>query len=139
MMRPVISKGLNELVLIVKDVSLARRFYLEVVGLSLDPHASEPDDEWTWFTTGEPTNARRIALHKGDLMFEEFSALPAGQRFGPVHFAIGVDQREWDLGIDRLTATSTPFYGPVRQSWMHATSLYFYDPDQNLVEWILPD
>ena len=138
-MQPVISKGLNELVLIVKDVSLSRRFYSEVVGLSLDSDASPGDDEWTWFTTGEPGHARRIALHKGELMFEEFSALPAGHRFGAVHFAIGVDQTEWDLGMERLRLTNTPFYGPVRQSWMHATSVYFFDPDQNLVEWILPD
>lgn len=66
-MQPVISKGLNELVLIVKDVSLSRRFYSEVVGLSLDSDASPGDDEWTWFTTGEPGHARRIALHKGEL------------------------------------------------------------------------
>ncbi len=72
-------------------------------------------------------------------MFEEFSGLPAGQRFGPVHFAIGVDEREWALGIERLKETNTPFFGPVKQSWMHATSVYFYDPDQNLLEWILPD
>lgn len=138
-MRPVISRGLNELVLIVKDVNLSRQFYLDVVGLTLDPDASAPDENWTWFTTGEATGAQRIALHKGKLMFEEFSGLPEGHRFGAVHYAIGVDQNEWDRGIERLKQSGTPFYGPVRQSWMHATSIYFYDPDQNLVEWILPD
>jgi hypothetical protein len=69
------STGLTEMVLIVKDVNASARLYQEVVGL-IPQH--EADDQWAWFFAGKPENLQRLALHKGPLLFEEYSPFPEG-------------------------------------------------------------
>ncbi|MFN8457523.1 MAG: hypothetical protein U0401_23190 [Anaerolineae bacterium] len=71
--------GLAEIVLIVKDVPASARFYREVVGLTPE---SEPDDTWAWFWAGPVGQSQRVAVHKGSLLFEGQSPLPAGERWG---------------------------------------------------------
>ncbi|HEX9370649.1 MAG TPA: VOC family protein, partial [Roseiflexaceae bacterium] len=76
------STDLAEIVLIVNDVKAAAQFYRDVVGLTPE---IEADDAWAWFWAGAPGQARRVALHKGTLLFEEHSPLPEGKRWGQVH------------------------------------------------------
>ena len=78
---------LAEIVLVVEDVGVAAKFYEEVVGLSVHRPAN---DDWAWFWMSEPGIPRRLALHKGPLLFEENSPYPAGQRWGRVHVAFNV-------------------------------------------------
>jgi catechol 2,3-dioxygenase-like lactoylglutathione lyase family enzyme len=125
------SRGLAELVLIVEDVPTAARFYEDVVGLTPEHDAS---DEWAWFWAGKPGEPQRIALHKGPLLFEEHSPLPAGERFGRVHFAFDVARAELDSAVDRVRAAGIEVYGPVEVDWIQARAYYFYDPDGNLLE-----
>ena len=77
-------RGLSELVFIVEDVRAAARYYEDVVGLV----PREPaDDDWAWFWAGAPGEPQNVALPRGTLLFEEHSPLPAGERFGRVHYA----------------------------------------------------
>jgi catechol 2,3-dioxygenase-like lactoylglutathione lyase family enzyme len=124
---------LSELVLVVKDVSLAADFYEELVGLELErPRSSE----WAWFLLAPN---QRLALHTGHLLFEEMSPLPEGQRFGPVHFALEVHRDELLSRVEKLRLAGLTVHGPTRLEWMKATSFYFCDPDANLVEYWSPD
>jgi catechol 2,3-dioxygenase-like lactoylglutathione lyase family enzyme len=130
------SRGLAELVLIVKDVRAAARFYADVVGLTLEHEAT---DEWAWFWAGEPGEPQRIALHRGPLLFEEHSPLPEGERFGRAHFAFDVARPELERAVERVKSSGVDVYGPVDFDWMKAQSYYFYDPDGNLLEFWSPD
>lgn len=128
--------GLSELVLIVADVPKAAAFYREVVGLIPCTPAS---DAWAWFWAGEPGEPQRLALHRGSLLFEEHSPLPAGRRFGPIHFALSVPRAELLEAVERVRGAGVRVHGPMRLEWMKAESYYFYDPDANLVEFWSPD
>lgn len=130
------ARSLSELVLLVRDVPRAAAFYRDLVGLV---PARPPSDEWAWFWVGDPAHRQRLAVHKGPLLFEEFSPRPQGQRFGPVHFVLEVDRHELLPMIDRLRRAAIPVHGPQRLEWMSAESYYFYDPDDNLLEFWSPD
>lgn len=130
------SHSLSELVLIVGDVLKSARFYREVVGL--EP-ATEANEEWAWFWAGPPASKQRLALHKGPLLFEEHSPLPAGERWGKVHYAFEVPRAELEVAAAHVRAAGIDVYGPTRFEWMKAESYYFYDPDGNLLEWWSPD
>jgi catechol 2,3-dioxygenase-like lactoylglutathione lyase family enzyme len=138
MMTPptLLTRGLSEIVLIVTDVVKSARFYREVVGLVPDRAANE---EWAWFWAGPPTGRQRIALSKGPLLFEEYSPLPAGQRWGRVHYALEVSRADLEAAVARVRAAGVEVHGPRRFEWMRALSYYFYDPDGNLLEWWSPD
>ena len=97
--RMLFSRGLAEIVLIVKDVKASARFYREVVGLM---PATEPDDEWAWFWAGPPGEAQRVALHTGALLFEDQSPLPGGKRWGPVHYALQVPPDKLQAAADHV-------------------------------------
>lgn len=130
------SAGLAEIVLIAGDVERSARFYREVVGLT---PATPVENDWAWFWAGEPGHKQRVALHKGPLLFEEHSPLPADERWGRIHYAFDVPREKLDEAVGRVRASDVEVYGPTRFDWMGATSYYFYDPDGNLLEFWSPD
>lgn len=130
------SLGLSELVLVVKDVAIAAKFYQSVVGLVPDRPATT---QWAWFWAGKKGRRQRLGITKGPLLFEERSPLPPGRRFGPVHFAFEVDRSELEGHLSRVRAAGVEVFGPTRLEWMNAEASYFYDPDGNLVEFWSPD
>jgi catechol 2,3-dioxygenase-like lactoylglutathione lyase family enzyme len=128
--------GLSEIVLIVKDVPAAARFYRNVVGLTPE---TEADEEWAWFWAGEPEQSQRVALHKGSLLFEEQSPHPEGKRWGHVHYAFHVPRENLEPAAEHVRGQGVEVYGPVQFEWMKAISYYFYDPDGNLLEFWSPE
>lgn len=130
---------LAELVLMVRDVPTAAAFYRDVVGLTLERPF---DDAWAWFTINEPGDSerpQRLALTTGPLLFEAHSPHAPGQRFGSIHFALGVDEASLRRALRRLRDHGVDVHGPTRLEWMKATAHYFYDPDGNLVEYWTAD
>jgi catechol-2,3-dioxygenase len=125
-----------EMVLVVENVQVAAKFYEDVVGLTLQGPA---DETWAWFWLGEPDTPRRLALHKGTLLFEEHSPYPEGARWGRVHFALNVPRERLEDAVLHVRRAGVAVYGPTRFDWMAATSYYFYDPDGNLLEFWSPD
>jgi catechol-2,3-dioxygenase len=128
--------GLCEIVLIVKDVPAAARFYREIVGLTPE---TEADDAWAWFWAGAPGQPQRVALHKGSLLFEDQSPLPDGERWGQVHYAFQVPRDGLAAAVDHVRAQGVEVYGPRHFKWMQASAYYFYDLDGNLLEFWSPD
>ena len=129
------SVGLAEIVLIVKDVRAAARFYRDVVGLVPETEANE---EWAWFWAGEPGHAQRVAVHKGSLLFEDQSPLPGGERWGQVHYAFNVPHEKLESAVEHVRAKDIEVYGPTNFLWMNAVAYYFYDLDGNLLEFWSP-
>jgi catechol 2,3-dioxygenase-like lactoylglutathione lyase family enzyme len=129
-------RGISEIVLVVADVRAAARFYRDVVGLAPE---TEAGDEWAWFWAGEPGRAQRIALHKGSLLFEEHSPLPAGERWGQVHYAFEVPRDNLEAAVEHVRRQGVEVYGPTDFAWMKARSYYFFDLDGNLLEFWSPD
>lgn len=119
----------------VNDVQAAASFYQDVVGLLPESHG---DGAWAWFQVGE-AGGSRLALHRGELLFEEHSPRPAGDRWGAVHFGLHVDRDDLAKQVDRVRDHGVEIFGPVHLSWMAADSYYFFDPDGNLVEFWSPD
>jgi catechol 2,3-dioxygenase-like lactoylglutathione lyase family enzyme len=136
---PPLTRGLSELVLVVRDVQAAARFYREVVGLIPARTADLSGDAWAWFWAGRPEASARLALRRGPLLFEEHSPHPPGRRWGPVHFAFEVARAELPAAVQRVRAAGIEVYGPQRLEWMKADSWYFFDPDGNELEWWSPD
>ncbi len=130
------SAGLAEIVLVVRNVRASAEFYREAVGLT---PRREADDRWAWFWAGDPGAPMSLGLTTGPLLFEEHSPRPAGDRFGPVHYAFTVPADRLAAALERLRAHGVEVHGPTRLEWMSATSHYFYDPDGNLAEFWTPD
>lgn len=146
-----LARGLSELVLVVDDVPACADFYERVIGLTPDASsASTPSAvgdggvrawgaEWAWFWTGAVGASPRLALRNGTLLFEERSPLPAGARFGKVHFALEVARADLPGAIERLREHGVEVLlgedgEPVPMEWMGAVSVYWYDPAGNLGE-----
>ena len=109
------TRGLSEIVLIVKDVQAAARFYCDVVGLIPE---NEANDQWAWFWAGVVGEPQRVALHRGTLLFEDQSPLPAGERFGQVHYAFDVPRDQLEAAVAHVRAAGVDVYGPVHFEWM---------------------
>lgn len=142
-----LSVGLSEIVLPVKDVKTAARFYKEVVGLTPDPAAAAwigDGEEWAWFWAGEPGKRQRIALLKSSLANERFKVNDVADRtragsWGQIHFAFEIPRDRIALAVEHVRSAGVAIEGPVRLEWMKADAYYFYDLDGNLLEWWTPD
>jgi catechol 2,3-dioxygenase-like lactoylglutathione lyase family enzyme len=131
------SKGLHEIILVVKDVRRAARFYCDLLGL--EPY-SEITDDWAQLATISTDQKQWLGITKGPLLFEEFSPRPEGQRFGPIHFAFRGDARDLEGFVQNARRVGVKLLGPHRWNGrMEGTSYYFYDPDDNLGELWFPD
>ena len=128
--------GISEIVLVVRDVERAARFYQDALGLVPETEVSEA---WAWFRFGDPNRPQRLALRNGPLLFEEHSPNPPGHRWGQVHFALHVSRNELEARLEKARRVTSDIYGPVRLEWMQADSYYFYDLDGNLLEFWSPD
>ena len=114
------TRGLCELTLESHDHGALARFYQEALGLAL---LAEEDDR-VWLACGP--NARLGLWSVGEKEF--------GDRGGRhVHFAFSVPHGELDVIARRLHDLGTPSRGPVEHEGGDR-SLYFEDPEGNLVE-----
>jgi catechol 2,3-dioxygenase-like lactoylglutathione lyase family enzyme len=128
-------KGFSEIVLIVKDIPKSKKFYENVVDLTVE----SSDKEWVWFYVGDSNRNQRLAIHKGKLLFEEKSPLPEGKRWGQVHYVFEVCRNDLETAVKKVKDAGVEVYGPQEFNWMKAISYYFYDPDGNLIEYWSPD
>lgn len=129
-------KGISEIVLIVKDVKKSAKFYGSIIGLKSQRKA---DHEWAWFWVGNPEQKQRLALHKGKLLFEEYSPHPKKRRWGHIHYAFNVSSKNLNSLVKNIKKKGIKIYGPHYFKEMNAISYYLYDPDGNLIEFWSPN
>ena len=128
--------GLFEAHLTVSDLDRAVAFYRERLGLAL-AHAF-PERKVAFFWIGEPGQAM-LGLWEAGTMPTSVSLHVAFQvALADLHEAA---QRLQEGGIQPMDLAGLPTEEPVVLAWMPAASVYFRDPDNNLLEYIamLPD
>jgi catechol 2,3-dioxygenase-like lactoylglutathione lyase family enzyme len=71
------------------------------------------------------------------LLFENQPAAPGGERWGPVHYAFQVAPDELGDAVEHVRSHGIDVFGPhqfVGLAGDLADAYFFYDPDDNLVE-----
>ena len=126
--------GVIETSLYVDDLERAARFYEQLLALT----RMDGDDRFRAYSVGgrsvlllfkRGASNRKTSLPSGDV--------PPHDGSGPLHFAFSIASDELAAWEKHLTANGIPIESRVR--WPRGgTSLYFRDPDRNLVELATP-
>ena len=115
-------KGLYEVAIKVRDLSIAEPFYRDLLGQA----EGLRDDQRKWLFLRAGGNAGMFVLqqHEGE--------------FPKQHFAFTVQDEDLVASKAALEAKGIETEGPVYHEWMPARSLYFTDPDGNDLELCAP-
>ncbi len=111
-------RGIYEVAIRVKDLARAEKFYREV----LDLEVGIRDERRNWLFLRAGGDAGMIVLQ------EDKGEWPTQ------HFAFTIDEADIDRAAALLQEKGIVVSGPVVHEWMHATSLYFDDPDGHALE-----
>ncbi|HET6373559.1 MAG TPA: VOC family protein [Candidatus Polarisedimenticolia bacterium] len=118
---------LDHLALYVSDLSVAERFYTDVLGMKLVSRL------------GEMTLVECAGLNIGLVRRPELAPRDPGVIRDPLaraHHAFLVDAADLGRWRAALEAAGAPTHGPV--SWGDHECFYFLDPDGNLLEIVTP-
>ena len=122
---------LDHIGLRVKDVEASLRFYSELLGLK-----AERVDEWRKGEIGFPS-VRLNADTLIDFFLSEKKVDNADKEINQDHFCLVIEPTDMEHLKTRLEELGVRIHaGPGKRWGAHgdATSLYMYDPDQNVVE-----
>ena len=122
---------LDHIGLRVKDVEASLRFYSELLGLK-----TERVDEWRKGEIGFPS-VRLNADTLIDFFLSEKKVDNANKEINQDHFCLVIEPTDMEHLKVRLEELGVRIHaGPGKRWGAHgdATSLYMYDPDQNVVE-----
>ena len=122
---------LDHIGLRVKDVEASLRFYSELLGLK-----AERVDEWRKGEIGFPS-VRLNADTLIDFFLSEKKVDNANKEINQDHFCLVIEPTDMEHLKTRLEELGVRIHaGPGKRWGAHgdATSLYMYDPDQNVVE-----
>ena len=123
--------ALDHIGLRVKDVEASLRFYSELLGLK-----TERVDEWRKGEIGFPS-VRLNADTLIDFFLSEKKVDNANKEINQDHFCLVIEPTDMEHLKVRLEELGVRIHaGPGKRWGAHgdATSLYMYDPDQNVVE-----
>jgi catechol 2,3-dioxygenase-like lactoylglutathione lyase family enzyme len=117
-------RSLDYTVIFARDMAAMRRFYSEIMRFPVD---SELGAQWIAYRVGSSL----LALTERGLMFND-EPTPAGAL--SVQLAFRVAPKEVDACADALRAAGVAIaHPPTDQPWGHRT-LFFRDPDGNVLE-----
>ena len=122
---------LDHIGLRVKDVEASLRFYSELLGLK-----TERVDEWRKGEIGFPS-VRLNADTLIDFFLSEKKVDNTNKEINQDHFCLVIEHTDMEHLKTRLEELDVRIHaGPGKRWGAHgdATSLYIYDPDQNVVE-----
>ena len=131
-------KGLGEVSIRVKDLEAMSKFYEEVVGLQV--LAREKDYVFFRIADGYGGHSQNLALfpadNRGFLRSKSLELSPEGTTLHHIALNVALDDFESErrrlegLGVD-VEATT--------HAWIHVRSMYFPDPEGNLLEFVARD
>ena len=119
--------GISELVLEVRDLEAARRFYGETLGFE-ETRYGEGRDDRRWYLVGDTA---RLGIWTPQV------GLAGGQGGIHVHFAFHLDREELDPLLERLRSRGSEVEGPIQLG--ADSAIYVKDPDGNVVEFWTQD
>jgi lactoylglutathione lyase len=125
-------RGLFEAHLTVRDYERSITFYRDVIGLEVG--LEQPERPAAFFWVGG----------RGRSMLGLFASASAGRRPTPHHVAFELTLEDLLAALKRLQFASVAAFGASREPitepivfpWMPAASLFFEDPDGNVLEFI---
>jgi catechol-2,3-dioxygenase len=119
--------GISELVLEVRDLEAARRFYRDLLGFEETLYGEGRDDRY-WYLIG---SSARLGLWTPQV------GLAGGRGGAHVHFAFQLAREELDPLLSRLRSGGVEVEGPIQLGDDRA--IYVTDPDGNVVEFWTQD
>jgi catechol-2,3-dioxygenase len=114
--------GVYEVVLRVRQLARAEKFYMEVLGLEVGLRI--PERNMLFLRAGGLGGMVVLQEDTGDWPTQ--------------HFALTVDEAEIERAANILRERGVEVEGPVLHEWMPALSLYFTDPDGHDLELCAP-
>jgi catechol 2,3-dioxygenase-like lactoylglutathione lyase family enzyme len=131
-------KGLGEVSIRVNDLEAMQEFYEEVVGLEV----LRRDESFVFFkiADGYGGHSQNLALFEAsNRAFLENKSLELNSDQSTLHhIALNVALEDFEAEKRRLEGLGLPVVATVHE-WMHVRSLYFPDPEGNLVEFVSYD
>lgn len=131
-------KGLGEVSIRVKNLDAMHRFYEEVVGLDV----LRRDESFVFFRIAEGYGGHSQVLALFDAsnrMFLEAKSLelsPEGTTLH--HIALNISLEDYETERRRLEGLGLKVQA-TEHTWLHVRSLYFADPEGNLLEFVCYD
>jgi len=131
-------KGLGEVSIRVKDLDAMHKFYEEVVGLEV----LRRDDSFVFFKVAEGYggHTQNLALFNStDRSFLESKSRGLNPAETTLHhIALNVALEDFESEKMRLEGLGLKVDATVHE-WLHVRSLYFRDPEENLLEFVCYD
>ncbi len=131
-------KGLGEVSIRVKDLDAMHRFYEEVVGLEV----LSREESYVFFriADGYGGHSQNLALFAAtNLSFlETKSPKLSPEQTTLHHIALNVALEDWESEKRRLEGLGLNVVA-TEHAWIHVRSLYFSDPEGNLLEFVARD
>ncbi|HEX8990452.1 MAG TPA: VOC family protein [Anaerolineales bacterium] len=131
-------KGLGEVSIRVKDLETMRKFYEEVVGLEV--LASEKEYVFFRIADGYGGHSQNLALfpadNRGFLRSKSLELSPEATTLH--HIALNVALDDFESERRRLEGLGVKVEATTH-AWIHVRSMYFPDPEGNLLEFVARD
>lgn len=131
-------KALGEVSIRVTDLDAMHKFYAEVVGLEV----LRREETFTFFIIGPGYKGHPQVLNlfvaSERWMLESKSEELSPQGTTLHHFALNIDLQDFDAELKRLQGLGVNVRATVHE-WLHVRSLYFPDPEGNLIELVCYD
>ncbi len=131
-------KGLGEVSIRVEDLNAMCTFYEDVVGLKL----LRREQSFVFFEIGEGYggHSQNLALfHASNRAFlKSKSPALSPDRSTLHHVALNIDLEDYESEMRRLEGLGLDVQA-TEQPWLHVRSLYFADPEGNLLELVCYD
>ena len=131
-------KGLGEVSIRVKDLDAMRKFYEEVLGLEV----LRREDNFVFFKIAEGYggHTQNLALFDAADRWLLEARSPQLSPDGTTlhHIALNISLEDFDAEQRRLEGLGLKVHATVHE-WLHVRSLYFPDPEGNLLELVCYD
>jgi catechol 2,3-dioxygenase-like lactoylglutathione lyase family enzyme len=131
-------KGLGEVSIRVKDLDAMEKFYEKVVGLEV----LSGGESYVFFKIAEGYggHTQNLALFRADnRMFIETMSLQLDQKKSTLHHvALNIALEDYKSEKKRLEGLGLKVVA-TDHAWIHVRSLYFPDPEGNLIEFVCYD
>jgi len=131
-------KGLGEVSIRVKNLDMMHKFYEEVVGLEV----LRRDESFVFFKIAEGYggHTQNLALFEATnrMFLETKSEQLSSDQTTLHHIALNISLEDFESEKRRLEGLGLKVHATAHE-WLHVHSLYFTDPEGNLLEYVCYD
>ena len=131
-------KGLGEVSIRVSDLDVMQKFYTDVVGLEV----LRRDESFVFFKIAEGYggHSQNLALFAADNrdFLQPKSLELSPEKTTLHHIALNIVLEDYDAEKRRLEGLGLKVVA-TEHAWLHVRSLYFADPEENLLEFVCYD